>query len=115
VFAAKREEWRKAQVSREGKEKKKPEYSKLRRIGQQKRKRMQAVETTTSPDNKKLDHQERAMRRDDMSSQVPFVGAHLEQRSADRRAERHCGRPQGRPQRSLCASARPNTGLQDQI
>jgi hypothetical protein len=47
MFAAKREEWRKAQVSREGKAKKKgPEYSKLRRIGQQKRKRMQAVETT---------------------------------------------------------------------
>jgi hypothetical protein len=46
MFAAKREEWRKAQVSREGKGKKGPEYSKLRRIGQQKRKRMQAVETT---------------------------------------------------------------------
>jgi hypothetical protein len=46
MFAAKREEWRKAQVSREGKGKKGPEYSKLRRIGQHKRKRMQAVETT---------------------------------------------------------------------
>jgi hypothetical protein len=115
VFAAKREEWRKAQVNREGKEKKGRIFQAATNRPAQKKKNAGSRDYT-SPDEKKLNYQERAMRRDDMSLRAPFVGAHLEQRSADRRAERHCGRhPKGGPQRSLCASARPDTGLQGQI